>query len=317
LKQAFATSDGIEQAIVSSIAYRDVFDFAVTLPEIHRFLHHVECSLEQMTEVMIDTDLCHGRISTDRTYYCLKGSEASLPERYKREAHAEEKLLAARAVGRLICNIPNVRMVALSGSLAARNSTPGNDLDIFCVSDQGKLWRTRALVLCLRLIDNKTLQRKICPNFFLSTAALELDVKSYYIAHELAQMVPMYGLDVYTEMRKRNAWADAILPNARGAPDMTQELNVSPNTRRKAIFEWALKTPFGAWFETFESTRKIRKFNTEEYYCEPHGAFTPEKTGQRLNTANWIEQAWKSRLEDMGISTVSHQPIKPKTATRK
>lgn len=298
--QGTATNADIEQAIISSIAYSDVFDFAVTLQEVHRFLHYVACSFEQMTMVMTETELCHGRISTDGTYYCLTGREACLAERHTREARAVQKLVTARSVGRMLSNVPNVRMVALSGSLAARNSTPGDDIDIFCVTDQGKLWRTRALLLFACKFDTKVLRRNICANYFRSMAVLELDVKSMYMAHELAQMVPMYGLDVYHEMRNQNLWTNDFLPNAQGAPAMTQDIAVSPNTRIKSTTEWAMDGGLGAWLEKFESKRKIERFNASDFYDEPHEKFTTEKTGQRTQMGEWIEQEWQSRVTRIG-----------------
>lgn len=308
LKAKPAPCADIEYAILSSLAYRDVFGFAVTAQELYRFLHYAKCTYGQMMDVLANYVLPHGEISTDGTYYCLKGQEACLAERSKREAHVEKKLAVARQVGRLLSGIPNVRMVALTGSLAARNSQPGDDIDIFCITDQGKLWRTRALAQCVRILDNKTKKREICPNFFVSTAALKMEHQGMYIAHELAQMVPMYGLDVYHEMRRQNPWADAFLPNATTAPDFTDGLSVTPGKRRKAVAEWVIGSFLGNWLERFESTRKIRKFNAEGYYDVPHQKFSKERTGHSTHIANWVEQEWVTRTESLGLPSTGPSP---------
>jgi hypothetical protein len=42
--------------------------------------------------------------------------------------------------------------------------------------------------------------------------------KTLYSAHEIAQMVPLFGLDVYHLLRKQNDWMLSFLPNAQGMP---------------------------------------------------------------------------------------------------
>lgn len=288
----------IEQAILSTVAYRDCFDFPVTLAEIHRFLHGVRCDRQDVARVLSATALCHGRLETDGTYYCLAGRDTIIAGRYPREDRAQLRLKSARKVARILATIPHIRMVALSGALAARNSTEGDDLDFFCVTEQGKLWRTRALVLCVKLVDAKTTRNKICPNYFLSTAAMTLDTQRMYIAHEMAQMVPMYGLETYAEMRAQNDWVDTVLPNATRHPDMTDGLSVSAAAPLKTALEWAMKTPPGAWFERMESDRKIRRFNADDFYDTPHTQFTKERTGQRKFIGEWIETEWQARLAE-------------------
>ncbi len=310
LDQTASTDAQIEQAILSTVAYRDCFDFPVNLGEIHRFLHGVRCTPQDVARVISVSNLCHGRLETDGLYHCLAGRNAIISGRYSRETRAQSRLKTARKIARVLANIPHIRMVALSGSLAARNSTKGDDLDFFCVTEQGKLWRTRALVLCVKLMDAKTTRNKICPNFFLSTAALSLDTQRMYIAHEVAQMVPMYGLDTYARMRTQNAWVDAILPNATQPPDMAEGLRVSARSPVKTALEWVMQTPPGTWFERVESERKIRRFNSEDFYDTPHTQFTKERTGQRKFIGDWVETEWQARLAELQSPKLAHRERK-------
>ena len=54
----------------------------------------------------------------------------------------------------------------------------------------------------------------LCPNYFLAESALRLSTQNLYTAHELTQMVPLFGLPVYQAMRRLNTWTDRFLPNA-------------------------------------------------------------------------------------------------------
>ena len=93
---------------------------------------------------------------------------------------------------RYLANLPHVRMVGITGSVAAGNVRPDCDIDFMVLTEAGAMWRTRALAMVSALIDAK-IGGRLCPNFFLSVAALSLDRRSLYDAHELAQLVPLYG----------------------------------------------------------------------------------------------------------------------------
>jgi hypothetical protein len=152
-------------------------------------------------------------------------------------------------------------MVGVTGALAVDNEA-GPDMDYLIVTETGRLWLCRALVILLvRWADRQG--DLICPNFFLSERALTFSERDLYTAHELVQMVPLVGPETYTAMRHANAWTAAFLPNANGAPGRHVE-PVLPvrSSNLQAAAEAALRTPPGAWLEQWEMERKLRKFST-------------------------------------------------------
>ncbi|EEB82503.1 hypothetical protein [Roseobacter sp. GAI101] len=289
----------IEDAILSTVSYSDCFRFAISLQEMHRFLHGYACTIQELQDALKQTQLCQGRLETDGTYYWLKGCRENLTNRRNSEARLQSRLKQARGVARVLSNMPHVRMVGLSGALAARNSTPGDDLDFFCITEQGKMWRARAWVVCVRVLDSKTAKLGVCPNYFVSTKALHMEKHTLYIANELALMVPLYGEDVYRELRAQNLWTDRFLPNATDVPEMTRHLGVRPNRWVKTGLEILMNSPIGTWFERYESKRKIRRLNAPGFHETPHSPFTLERTGQRIFTGDTIEKAWRSRVDTL------------------
>lgn len=289
----------VEAAMLSTVAYRDCFRCAISLAEMHRFLHGHACTIQELQEALDRTELCQGRLETDGSYYWLKGRRENLTHRQNSEARLQARLKQAQDVARILCNMPHVRMVGLSGALAARNSTAGDDLDFFCITDQGKMWRARAWVVCVRVLDSKTKKLGVCPNYFVSTAALHMEKHTLYIANELALMVPLFGEDIYHEMRAQNLWTNRFLPNATDLPEMTRDLSVRPNRGVKTALEALMNSPIGTWFERFESTRKMRRLNAPGFHDTPHSAFTHERTGQRIFTGEAIEKAWRTRVDTL------------------
>ena len=79
-------------------------------------------------------------------------------------------------------------MVGITGSFAAGNVKPDCDIDFMILTEAGAMWRTRALAIASALVDQKIGSGKLCPNFVLSMAALSLERRSLYDAHELSQL---------------------------------------------------------------------------------------------------------------------------------
>jgi hypothetical protein len=166
----------------------------------------------------------------------------------------------------IMADLPFVRMVAVTGALAVNNLAGRLDLDYLVITQPGRLWLCRALTILLvhwARLKGVT----ICPNYFLAENSLSISERNLYTAHELAQMVPISGLDVYWKMRELNSWTRAFLPNAGGLPQpaeipsslLSQGRSSTGRPLWRAV-EALLRTPAADWLEGWEMERKIRKF---------------------------------------------------------
>jgi hypothetical protein len=156
--------------------------------------------------------------------------------------------------------LPFVRMAAITGALAMDNED-GRDIDYFIVTEAGRVWLCRGLVILLVRWAAYS-GDVICPNFFLSEKALHLQERNLFTAHELAQMRPLFGLEVYRKIRRLNAWTAEFLPNAGQAPPPDLH-KAEPASRlaMQAAAEALLRTRLGGWVEAWEMERKMRKLN--------------------------------------------------------
>jgi hypothetical protein len=159
------------------------------------------------------------------------------------------------------------------------------------------MWRTRALAIASSLIDQRIGSGKLCPNFFLSVAALSLERRSLYDAHELVQLVPLFGRETYDELRRANAWTDTFLPNAQGAPSEEYYFVRPPYAALKACAEWGSRSIFGRAVENFEAKRKIHRFNETDHLKGAWTKSTRESHSLRDYVRRDIETAWRSRLD--------------------
>ncbi|HFQ94707.1 MAG TPA: hypothetical protein ENK32_11895 [Anaerolineae bacterium] len=246
----------LETAVWRTIAYADGFDYPMTAVEIHRYLEGLPASLADVQNVLTNNRQQPGFTN----YHTLPGRDGIIKIRRQRERRARQLWPHAAHYARLIARIPFVRMVAVTGSLAMNNAAPDADVDYLIVTEHGRLWLCRALIIgVVKLAARQGVI--LCPNYILSENALQFPEQNLYTARELCQMVPLSGLTVYWKMRRLNEWTDRFLPNAAGLPPTA----VPPQPAHSRLQTWAelpLRTAVGGWLERWEMNRKIRKLET-------------------------------------------------------
>jgi hypothetical protein len=251
--------DRLFQAILQTVAYADVFDYPLRLEEIYRYLHGMEVTQDEIESSLNRVDRMSSYLSEEDGFYALSGRAQTTQTRKLRAEIADRLWPRAEHYGRWVSRLPFVRMVAVTGALAMDNE-PGNDLDYLIVTEPGRLWLCRGLVILIvrwaaRMGD------LVCPNYLLSENALTFSQRDLYTAHELTQMVPLSGMQVYWKIREANRWTVDFLPNALGVPrlDIPVAENRNPHLLQ-GLAEGLLRSRPGGWVESWEMKRKIRKF---------------------------------------------------------
>lgn len=291
----------LRRAVLRSVAYSDIFDYPLTAGEVHRYLAGMRTERSAVESLLANGTMIPHSLSRRDGYLTLPGRESLIEIRRKRVARSTELWHHAKRYGRVIADLPFVRMVAITGELAVNNVRGRSDIDYFIVTEPGRLWLTRAMVILVV----KAAARQgivICPNYLVTEDALSIDVRNLYTAREIAQMIPLSGMDVYHRMRRANAWVLDYLPNASGAPARAGSPPVK--RRRQRFAEALLRTPVGTHLETWEMTRKIRKFTREapdagevafaadwcKGHFDAHGAQTLNAYAERLQLVEELMQ---------------------------
>src|SRR5579859_7139563 len=166
----------VELAIVQAVAYADVFDYPLTVEEVHRYLVGVPASRGSVRTALSSPRLVPEVLARSGRYISLAGREATVEIRRARGAAATDYWRRAIRYGHQIGNLPFVRMVAVTGALAMDNVADG-DIDYLVITEPGRLWLCRALVVGLvRLAAMRGVV--LCPNYFLSEQALVLSERN-------------------------------------------------------------------------------------------------------------------------------------------
>src|SRR5439155_1634765 len=132
-----------------------------------------------------------------------------------RESRSRTFLERHRSVLRLICALPFVRMVALSGSIAHLNLEPEGDLDLFIVTRGHHVWTvTLSILLLTKILGSR---RAICANFVVSDSQLTFEQQDLFTANQIVHLKPLVGEAVMSELLAANAFVGRFYPNAADA----------------------------------------------------------------------------------------------------
>lgn len=299
----------VEDAILKTLAYVDIFDYPLTAGEIHRYLARVEAPPATVKERLANGCLVPRRLSHHEGYFMLPGREGIVATRRRRETIARRLWPEALRYGRIIAALPFVRMVAVTGSLAVNNAEADADIDYLLVTGNDRLWICRAMAI---LVVRAAVRRgvSLCPNYLLSERALSFEERNLYTAHELAQMVPVSGADVYRKMRALNGWTAKWLPNAMKAPpgpDASYGPAPQANGRLAGLAERLLQSGVGARIERWEMRRKIDRFGKpaeDGYKGRAEVAFSPDWCkGHFDGHARRVLAAYAERVRSLEGST--------------
>jgi len=249
-----------DEAILQTLIYADIFDYPLTPGEVHHFLIGACASTDSVRAALNESSWLLAHTTRANGYVMLRGRQAIGPLRDERRRASAALWPRARRWGRVVGCLPFVRMVAVTGALALDNAPAGDDVDYLIVTAPGRVWLARGLaVLVVRAARLRGVG--LCPNYVLAETALAQSRRDLFVAHDLAQMVPLVGFDVYDQMRAANAWAEAYLPHAR--QPRRQEAELAPHgwvARAKALAERLLGGRLGDALEAWERRRKLRRF---------------------------------------------------------
>lgn len=249
LEQAPGRSgDALAWAIARTHAYFALFSYSPTLWELHRYLHGVSATLDEVRRAQ-------GRRRAQRNDALGTALGPAAPTGGNPLGSRR-----ARAYILLLRHLPFVRMLGLTGSRAVAPRSEA-DIDLMIVATPGRVWLCRlATIMVVRLA--RLFGDRLCPNYVLSAACLALPDLTIYEAHELAQLVPLYGQDPYHALWQLNPAVRDYLPNASPFPTPSDKL-LPGLALTKRLLERLLGGRLGDRLERWEAGRKVARLRRE------------------------------------------------------
>lgn len=256
-------SSRLEDAIVRTLAYADLFDYPLTLEELHRGLIGERASVEEVRRAAHHGRL-RQRITVHRGFYYFRGKGDLVRLRHHRRQKARALLHRHRHLLNLLCRFPFVRGVALTGALAFDNANGREDIDLFLLVEGRRVWWTYlCLALLLKIVGKR---RIICINYVEGRDDLSVPERNFFVAHQIANLRPLTENGAFDRFWKANSWVNEFLPQAK-----------APEPNGTGLFQYRL--PPSAFLQ-----RTVERL-------------TSGKLVDRLD--NWVYGLYKRRIENL------------------
>lgn len=268
------SSPELQKNILSTVAYYDAMDYPMTSFEVWEYLTRVangadgEDGAYSLLAVIneLESDRIKRFIEESRGFYFLKGRVDLVEKRLERNKIANNKIKIALRVTKWLRFVPFVRMIAVTGSLAMKNTESLSDLDLLIVLKHGKIFTGRTLVTgVVHLLGRRRygdkIANRICLNYFITTKSLEINLKDLFSASEYSFIRPVFGWHNFQKFQRANEWMKKYKPNFH--PDEIPNLKFLKETfftyRLRLIGEMLLSFSFIEEFLKKWQTKRIAR----------------------------------------------------------
>lgn len=218
----------LSRSVLATITYYDVFNYPLTAFEIWKYLlvetshydpsnERTSIALEDIVHVL-ETESIRKNVRSSQGFYFLEGRRSIVDTRLHRGKLAIEKMRGVRRLVFFLRFIPFVRMVALTGSLAMKNSSSKGDWDLLIVLRAGHIWTGRALLTTLLHLfrirrHGEDIADRACLNFWITTKSLNILMKDVFSSNEYFFITPLFGFQEFKRFQSENMWIRRFRPN--------------------------------------------------------------------------------------------------------
>ncbi|MBI2026141.1 MAG: hypothetical protein HYT06_02050 [Candidatus Levybacteria bacterium] len=275
-----------KKRILETLSYFNFFNYPLTKEEIWQF------TKTDKTKEHFFKYLKTLNISSYKSFYYLKNRK-DVDQRLEKEKISSQKIIKALPIIKKLSFLPTVEFIGISGSLAMKNSSLDEDIDIFVISKNNLTWFTRLmLVLLLSLFGVYRKKRqvntkdKICLNLIIGKESIGFIKKrqSIYIAHEIVQLLPVFQRqNCYFDFLNQNDWVFNFFPNIKTRiKDYKIFFNAEDNFFNK-ILVWFLNITRVEKFARILQWEYMKNDVTIETVEDNFLAFHPQNTEKKVN----------------------------------
>ena len=203
----------LDQHVVKTLLYYDIFNYPLKGEEVFRFLG-MNSITEKDVFASLDSLAVEGLVARHGEYYSMQFDAKLVTRRVRGNRVAKGYHAIAIKRAGFISKFPFVRAVMGSGSLSKDYMDESCDLDFFIVTAPGRLWIARSLLVLYKRLFLNNSHKFFCVNYFIDEAHLEIEEQNLFTATELATVLPLYGAEYYQRLHDQNRrWVKAFLPN--------------------------------------------------------------------------------------------------------
>ncbi|MFH1781259.1 MAG: hypothetical protein ABH835_01440 [Patescibacteria group bacterium] len=213
--------NNLDQSILKTVCYFDLFDYPLTLLEIRKWLwQNPEKNLNLIEHSLNNNP----NIASKQGFYFLKDREKLVELRKQRYINSQLKFKKRLKFIKILTYLPFVEGIFIANNLAVSNVKDDSDIDLIIVAKKN-IWTTRLFTttkiaaLGLRPTPQKS-KDKICLSVYLTHNHLNLEKykinrQDIHYTYWADQIIPIYDKNnIYKKYREANHWIKTDLPNS-------------------------------------------------------------------------------------------------------
>jgi hypothetical protein len=230
----------IQEGILRALLYFDIWEYPLTLEELRTFLPVTVSDEAELLEALREP--AHGfDVRRHGSYVSVSRRTGDIVERRRRrEEHAMRLWRGARIAAALIRRFPFVRAVFVSGDLSMNSTSRESDADFFILTEPGRLWIARTLLILFKKLVLLNRKKFWCLNSFRTVDHLVYSERNIYCAAEIAHVKPLANTTLFESFLTANSWILTFFPNFR--PELPGRQLIGD---RKSILQAALEAVLG------------------------------------------------------------------------
>jgi len=214
----------LEQSILFTISYFDVFEYPLTHWEVWRYLFCYKAELDEVIE-KLDELIRLGRIEMKNGFYFLPGKSNLVEKRAEKYEISEKFWRKAIFAIKILSYLPFIKTISVVNLSSFFNCEKGSDIDLFIITEKNKIWTARFLstflmhILGLRRYKRK-IAKRICLSYYISEEKMNLEYTNpekykIFLAFWIAQHAPVLNYNkTFEKFYKENRWIADYLPNS-------------------------------------------------------------------------------------------------------
>ena len=180
----------LEQTILRTIVYFDLFSYSLTELEIWKWQLHDRnyesgimnqgYRLAEIVETIEKSEALKNVLDFNNGFYYLKGRGELVEERKRRYVVSDHKFKRAKFWIGFLQYAPFVRAIAICNNLSYHNAKDSSDIDLLVTTEPEHIWTARFFLTgFLKLFRLRPGDREnydgLCPSFFVSSRALDME----------------------------------------------------------------------------------------------------------------------------------------------
>jgi hypothetical protein len=203
----------LQQDIVRTLAYFDVFSYPLTKQQVYDFLPRNSVTLPQVVEDLEDL-VSVGLVRDEGGYYYFSDRAPRLvTTRREDEERASVMSKKARRISLFLKQIPFVRGVFITGSLSKNVASPSSDVDFMIVTAPNRLWISKMILTGIRRIFLFNSIKYSCFNLFVTEKGFVFPERNLFNAIEISTTQVLWNESAYEKFLHDNSWIQHYLPN--------------------------------------------------------------------------------------------------------